>query len=131
MLLPFRRSSRRSTRAHRAWEVDALLSPLSPVVREVLRPWLLLPTDLRRWPPPDTFEPQRLPIDAADQTRQTARKLLRDELRAIRQTLDLPPHALSGLTRNGLLAAHGARLRELEGWLWPFYAAREIKRMIA
>src|SRR6185437_12598245 len=41
MLLPFRRSSRRSTRAHRAWEVDSLLSPLSPVVREVLRPWLL------------------------------------------------------------------------------------------
>ncbi len=57
--------------------------------------------------------------------------LLREELRAIRQTLDMPPEALSGLTRNGLLAAHGLRLRQLERWLWPFYTAREIKRLIA
>ena len=103
-------------------------------MRDALRRWLLLPTDLRRWPPPETFSEQRLPIspaEADDQTRSTARTLLREELRAIRQTLDLPPHALSGLTRNGLLAAHGLRLRQLEGWLWPFYAAREITRLIA
>jgi len=134
MLLPFRRSSRRSTRAHRAWEVEVILSTLSPVVRNVLRRWLLLPTDLRRWPPPETFSERRCPIDAAeagDQPRLTASTLLREELRAIRQTLDLPPNAVSGLTRNGLLAAHGARLRQLEGWLWPFYAAREITRLIA
>ena len=117
MLLPFRRASR-SARGYtrRAWEVEVVLSPLSPVVRDVLRPWLLLPTDLRRWPPPETFEPRRLPIshqEANDQTRPTASKLLRDELRAIRQTLDLPPETLSGLTRNGLLAAHGALLRQL------------------
>ena len=127
MLLPFRRSAR----SRRAWEVDALLSPLSPLVRDALRLWLLLPTDLRRWPYPDTFLEQRLPIDARDQSRPTACTLLREELRAIRQTLDLPPDALSGLTRNGLLAAHGARLRQVEGWLWPFYAAREITHLIA
>ena len=139
MLLPFRRSSRsalggRSSSARRAWEVDALLSPLSPLVRDLLRPWLLLPTDPHRWPPPETFSERRFSIsqeEADDQTRPTASKLLREELRAIRQTLDLPPDALSGLTRNGLLAAHGLRLRQLEGWFWPFYAAREIRRMIA
>ena len=134
MLLPFRRSTRPTTsRAQRTWEVDSLLSTLSPLTSDLLRPWLLLPTDLRRWPPPETFSEQRLPFDAqaADQTRPTACTLLREELRAIRQTLDLPPHALSGLTRNGLLAAHGARLRQLESWLWPFYAAREITRLIA
>ncbi|HLW03844.1 MAG TPA: hypothetical protein VKT82_34675 [Ktedonobacterales bacterium] len=135
MLLPFRRSARSAQGyTRRAWEVDALLSPLSPVVRDLLRPWLLAPTDLRRWPPPDTFEAQRWPIspeEADDQSRPTASTLLREELRAIRQTLDLPSNTLSGLTRNGLLAAHGVRLRQLERWLWPFYAAREIKRMIA
>ncbi len=92
------------------------------------------PTNPRRWAPPETFEPRRWaisPEEAADHSRPTACKLLRDELRAIRQTLDMPPEALSGLTRNGLLAAHGLRLRQLERWLWPFYAAREIKRMIA
>ena len=135
MLLPFRRSAR-SARGYtrRAWEVDAVLSPLSPQVRDLLRPWLLLPTDPKRWPPPETFEERRWPIDtqeADDQSRPTACKLLHEELRAIRQTLDLPPDALSGLTRNGLLAAHGLRLRQLERWLWPFYAAREIKRLIA
>ena len=135
MLLPFRRSTRPTTsRAQRTWEVDVILSPLSPIVRGALRPWLLLPTDLRRWPPPDPFSQQGWPrskAEAAAQSRATARTLLREELRAIRQTLDLPPDALSGLARNGLLAAHGARLRELEQWLWPFYAAREITRMIA
>ncbi len=139
MVLPFRRSSRSAqgvaaSLARRAWEVEALLSPLSPIVRDALRPWLLAPTNPRRWPPPETFEPRRWaisPEEAADHSRPTACKLLRDELRAIRQTLDMPPEALSGLTRNGLLAAHGLRLRQLERWLWPFYAAREIKRMIA
>ena len=135
MVFPFRRSIRPAQRAAlRAWEVEVVLSPLSPIVRNALRPWLLAPTDPRRWPPPDTFEERRGPIsprEAADHSRPTASQLLRDELKAIRQTLDLPPHALSGLTRNGLLAAHGLRLRQLEGWLWPFYAAKEIKRMIA
>jgi hypothetical protein len=57
--------------------------------------------------------------------------MVEKELRAIRQTLDLPPDALSGLTRNGLLTVHAIRLRQLEHWLWPFYTAREIKRLIA
>jgi hypothetical protein len=134
MRLPFRRWSRSASGyARRAWEVEVVLFPLSPLVRETWRPWLLASTDPRRWPPPETCSERRWPIDAgeaADHTRPTARTLLREELRAIRQTLDLPPDALSGLTRNGLLAAHGIRLRQVEGWLWPFYAAREIKRMI-
>ena len=135
MVLPFRRSVRPAQRAAlRAWEVDVVLSPLSPVVRDALRPWLLAPTDPRRWPPPDTFEERRWPIDASEadnQSRPTACTRLYEELRALRQTLDLPPDALSGLTRNGLLAAHGLRLRQIERWLWPFYAAREIKRLTA
>jgi len=121
-------------RAQRAWEVEAMLSTLSPAVQDALRAWLLAPTDPTRWPPPDTFAERRWPIDAAeadDQTRSTASGLLRKELKAMRQTLDLPPDALSGLTRNGLLTVHGIRLRQLERWLWPFYAAREITRLIA
>jgi hypothetical protein len=135
MALPFRRSPRSlSSAAQREWEVQALLSSLSPLVQEALYDWLLQPTDPRRWPPPDTFDPQRRPIgpdEMEDGQRPTASRLLRKELRAILQTLDLPLDALSGLTRNGLLTVHAIRLRQLERWLWPFYAAREIKRMIA
>jgi hypothetical protein len=58
-------------------------------------------------------------------------RLLREELQALRQTLDFPPEALSGLTRNGLLTVHGIRLRQLEGWLWPSGAAWQIRRLIA
>ena len=74
MSLPFRRSPRAAQRAYgaprlsvpalsqRAWEVEVVLSPLHPLVRDALRPWLLRPTDLHRWPPPDSFSPQRAPI---------------------------------------------------------------------
>jgi hypothetical protein len=58
-------------------------------------------------------------------------KLLRGELNAIRQTLDFPPEAMSGLTRNGLLTMHAIRLRQLEGWIWPCLAARTIRQTIA
>jgi hypothetical protein len=137
MALPFRRSPRplfgkNSPRAQRHWEVQVLLSTLHPAVRSALQAWLLGPTDPERWPPPDTIDTQRAPISEAergDGQRPTASRLLRAELRAIRHTLDLPPDALSGLTRNGLLTVHAIRLRQLEHWLWPFYAAREIKRL--
>ena len=93
------------------------------------------PTDLRRWQPPARFSSQRQPInpDDLDQDDWLASicKLLRDELNAIRQTLDFPPEAMSGLTRNGLLTMHAIRLRQLEGWLWPRLAAWEIKKLIA
>jgi len=114
--------------------VDALLSSLSPLVRAALAAWLLAPTDLNRWPPPDTFSHRRLPFaweELSGQHRSTWCDLLLKELRAIRQTLDFPPEALSGLTRNGLLTVHAMRLRQLEGWLWPAGAARAIKQMIA
>ncbi len=121
------------TFARRVWEVQALLCTLDPTVREALSAWLIAPTDPQRWPPPDTFERRRRPLraDEMDGQRPTASRLLCKELRAIRQTLDLPPEAASRLTRNGLLIVHAIRLRQLERWLWPFYAAREIKRLIA
>ncbi len=142
MSLPFRRTQGAAdalTRsafslAQRRWAVEALLCTLTPEVQHALAPWLLAPTNLKRWPPPTTFEPRRLPFDpeaGRGQSHTTLCDWLYDELKAIRQTLDLPPEALSGLTRNGLLVAHGIRLRQLEGWLWPRWAARHIRRMIA
>lgn len=58
-------------------------------------------------------------------------KLLREELSAIRQTLDFPPEAISGLTRNGLLTMHAVRLCQVERWLCPVQATRTINNMIA
>ena len=118
----------------RQWEVLALLSTLSPLVREALYAWLIAPTDLNLWPPPVSFSRRRAPIDwddVAEDVLPTCGRLLLDELRAIRQTLDFPPEALSGLTRNGLLIAHAIRLRQLERWLCAPSAARQIRRLIA
>ncbi len=144
MALPFRRSNQGdegaptcsfSSPMQRLWEVQVVLCTLSPEVREALFVWLFNPTDLRRWQPPARFSRQRQPInpDDLDQDDWLASicKLLRDELNAIRQTLDFPPEAMSGLTRNGLLTVHAIRLRQLEGWLWPRLAAWEIKKLIA
>jgi len=145
MALPFRRARGGSgeegapvcsaaSPAQRCWEVQALLCSLSPEVQQALGAWLLGPTDLRRWPPPAKFEHQRLPFAWAhlrDCSQDERARLLREELQVLRQTLDFPPEALSGLTRNGLLTVHGIRLRQLEGWLWPRGAARQIRRMIA
>lgn len=146
MPLPFRRLPRsaqdpwaapicsRPSPTQRKWEVAALLSSLSPLVRDALNEWLLAPTDLNRWPPPATFQHQRSPLsweETRDQPPSTACRLLCDELKVIRQTLDFPPEAMSGLTRNGLLTVHGVRLRQLERWLWPVSVAWEIKKLIA
>jgi hypothetical protein len=139
MPLPFRRSPRSpegkdSAFAQRKWMVEALLSTLSWQVYDALYGWLLEPTDLTRWPPPETFSARReplLPEEYWDQSADTACELLFKELRAIRQTLDLPPEALSGLTRNGLLTVHAIRLRQLEWRLWPGFTARKIREMIA
>ena len=117
----------------RAWEVAALLSSLSPEVREALFLWLLTPTDYNRWPPP-VFQKYRQPLSWREKRGASKGKgiaLLFEELRATRQTLDFPPQALSGLTRNGLLTVHGIRLRQLERWLHPREAARAIREMIA
>ena len=142
MALPFRRSNQgdqgapvcsASSPMQRLWEVQVLLCSLSPEVREAHFMWLLAPTDLRRWPPPANFSHQRSaigPDEVDDEPLVSACKLLRKELNAIRQTLDFPPQALSGLTRNGLLAVHGIRLLQLERWLWPICAVREINRLI-
>jgi hypothetical protein len=118
----------------REWQVGVLLSRLSPVVRAALCAWLLAPTDLNRWPPPEHFHHQRLPIrpeEQRGQPRSTACHLLYQELKVIRQTLDMPPQVLSVMTHNGLLAVHAIRLQQLERWLWPPDAARQIHRLIA
>ncbi len=97
--------------------------------------WLFNPTDLRRWQPPARFNSRRQPIslDELDQDDwlASACTLLREELSVICQTLDFPPEAMSGLTRNGLLTMHAIRLRQLERWPWPRLAARKITQMIA
>ncbi len=140
--LPFRREQEGDEGGHRAtepsakqraWEVAALLSSLSPEVREALSAWLLAPTDYNRWPPPPVFRKMREPLSWREKQGASKGKglaLLFEELRAMRQTLDFPPQALSGLTRNGLLTVHGIRLRQLEGWLCPREAARAIREMI-
>ncbi len=146
MAFPFRRSSGFSRKEdgapvssftspmQRLWEVQVLLCSLSPLVREALFLWLLAPTNLHRWPPPTTFQQQRAPIsqeEVGDDLLANSVMLLREELSAIRQTLDFPPEAMSGLTRNGLLTMHAVRLRQVEGWLWPVQAASLIQQMIA
>jgi len=145
MLLPFRRLPRPLPQgqpaplvptpetAPRQWMVEALLSTLSPQVRQALHAWLLAPTDPRRWPPPETFSLRRFrlrPEEYWNHPQATAVRLLREELRALRYTLDLPPEAISGLARNGLLSMHAIRLRQLEWRLWPRLAARAIRQMI-
>jgi hypothetical protein len=114
--------------------VRAVLSLLSLEVGEALYTWLLAPTDPQRWPPPETFSARLFPLrreEYWDQPPAVACRLVRDELRALRHTLDLPPEAISGLARNGLLIAHAMRLRQLEWRLWPRFTARQIKRLIA
>ncbi len=146
MASPFRRSSHPSqgiwdaplcsapTPEVRKWRVGVILCSLSPLVREALEKWLLEPTDLNRWPPPDSFSHRRYPLqwwELAGQTLDDIRNLLLEELRVIRQTIDFPPEALSGLTHNGLLIVHGIRLRQLERWLQPEGVAQEINGLIA
>jgi hypothetical protein len=111
-----------------------LLCPLPASIRHLLLDWLLDPTDPRRWPTPNSVPERRLPFAASDvqsKTRKDYYKLLRDELAAIRHTLDFPPEVMSGLTRYGVLVAHGARLRQLAGAMPPRMAEEEMKQMIA
>ena len=143
MALPFRRSNQDdgapvcsfSSPMQRLWEVQVVLCTLSPEVHDTLFLWLFNPTDLRHWQPPARFTARRQPISPdeldADDWLASVCTLLREELSVIRQTLDFPPEAMSGLTRNGLLTMHAIRLRQLERWLWPRLAARKIKQMIA
>jgi hypothetical protein len=58
----------------------------------------------------------------------TACDLRLEELRVIRQPLDFPPEAMSGLSRNGLLTMHAIRLRQLEAFLGPARTVRRIKK---
>ncbi len=100
----------------RQWQVQAMLCTLEPAIRALLTNWLLEPARpawLRHAP---AFSRRLLPFDAPTCWRNglpTLRKDLYEELLACWQTLDAPPETLSGLTRNGLIAAHGARLRQL------------------
>lgn len=118
----------------RECHVIFLLCTLHADVRKALLDWLIDSTDLRRWPPPASFSSRRFPFaesDLRDKARPDYSKLLRDELSVIRQTLDFPPQALSGLTRYGLLVAHAIRLRQIIGAMSPKAAEQEIKHMVA
>jgi len=101
----------------REWQARASLHPLSRFLRWVLLDWLLEPTDLALWPPSASWARVRVPFlpgSLGHKSDDVVIDLVREELAALRQTLDLPPQKLSGLVRNGLLAAHGRRLRQLE-----------------
>ncbi len=111
-----------------------LLCTLPASVRHLLLDWLLDPTDLRRWPAPNSLPERCAPFAASDvqgKTRAAYRKLLRDELAAIRHALDFPPEVLSGLTRYGVLVARGARPRQLVGAMPPRAAEQELQKLIA
>lgn len=100
----------------REWQVQSLLSAVPPDLRLFLTSWLLTPARsgwLRDAPP---MQRRRLPfsneaLDACDLF--DRRALLCQEIQACWQTMEAPAHWLSGLSRNGLLVAHGARLRQL------------------
>ncbi len=104
----------------REWQASATLHPLSRCLRGLLAPWLNAPTDLALWPPPSSCAHFRFPFLPGSLGRKSddeAVDLVGKELAALRQTLDMPPGQISGLVRNGLLAAHGRRLRQLEDHL--------------
>ncbi len=122
----------------REWEVSVILCSLPPKVKQALLAWLIAPTD-PGWPRPESFSRSRLPFTEAE-LRQPARPwparaskagenaetrfpqagqaegqpmLLWDEVKAIRQTLDMPLEELHGIARDLLLVAHGTRLRQV------------------
>ncbi len=114
--------------------ITFLLCTLPNAIRAALLDWLLDPTDLSRWPPPPRFHFWRLPLAEADLCNKLPEeyaRLLRDELSAIRQTLDFPPQALSGIIRYGLLVVQGIRLRQIVWAMGPALAERQIKQIIA
>ena len=110
-----------------------LLSSLPGAIRALLLDWLLDPSDLRRWPPSSSVPTRRLFFAAGDLLNKTAEDyyaLTRDELASIRETLDFPSEVLSGFTRNCLLVAHRARLRQLVEVMQPAVAERAFKKLI-
>lgn len=146
MRMPFIRPLRRASWSPTEWagpidgytlrecHVLFLLCTLPASIHAVLLDWLLDPTDLRRWPAPNGLPERCSPFAASamqGKTREDYRKLLRDELAAIRHALDFPPEVLSGLTRYGVLVARGARLRQLVGAMPPSAAEEEMQQMIA
>jgi hypothetical protein len=118
----------------RECHITFLLCSLPNAIRAALLDWLLDPTDLHRWPPPPRFHFWRLPLPEADLCNKLPEeyaKLLRDELSVIRQTLDFPPQALSGIIRYGLVVVHGIRLRQIVWAMGPALAERQVKQIIA
>lgn len=99
----------------RAGHGNVILGSLSSLVRHALTDGLLAPTDLNRWPPPDRCAQWRSPLQGWETHRQTVASMLdwlRDDLWIIRQPVDFPPEARSGLTINGLWGVQGRRLRQ-------------------
>ncbi len=114
----------------REWEVSVILCSLPPVIRQALARWLIAPTD-PRWPRPDEFSRHLLPFTERDlrQPIKPLPTLFFDEIKAIRQTLDMPLDTLHGITRDLLLVTHGTRLRQLVAALGEPRALQEIETM--
>ncbi|HEY7357241.1 MAG TPA: hypothetical protein VH590_12270 [Ktedonobacterales bacterium] len=137
----------------REWEVGVILCSLPPAIRQALLAWLVAPTDGRwpapsaagacgcrapalsaspRAPAPESFSRQRAAF-APGELRQPVRPLptlLFDEVKAIRQTLDMSLDALDGITREMLLVAHGTRLRQVSAALGERCALGEIEALL-
>jgi hypothetical protein len=117
----------------RECHVTFLLCTLPTTIRAALLDWLLDFTDHYRWPPLSKFWFWRLPLAESDLRGKTPDEysdLLQKGLRAIRQTLDFPPQALSGIIRYGLLVVHGIRLRQIVWAMSPRAAEAAIKKLI-
>ncbi len=114
----------------REWEVAVILSAQKRLIADGLRDWLEAPTDRQRWPAPTSFPAARAPFSEEEvaQPEKPLPDLLYDEIKAIRQTLDFPIEVFCGISRNALLAMHGARLRALVERLGLRRALAELAR---
>jgi hypothetical protein len=105
----------------REWEVGVILCSLPLAIRKALVGWLLAPTDRQRRAPFAAGEPR--------EPAETLRERFRADFSAICRTLDMPLEALHGISRDTLLVAHGARLRQLAEALGERLALQEIVMM--
>ncbi|HEU5368008.1 MAG TPA: hypothetical protein VFU69_06075 [Ktedonobacterales bacterium] len=114
----------------REWETAVVLSAQERLIAEALRDWLEAPTDHQRWPEATSFPSVCAPFADAELAQPEAQPLawLHDEIKSIRQTLDFPIEAFCGISRDVLLAMHGARLRALVRRLGLKRALSEIAR---
>ena len=114
----------------REWEVAVILCSQVREIEAALRDWLEGPTDHQRWPWPARLDSQRPRFLVGELAKplDTLLDLFYEEIKAIRQTLDMPFAAFGGINRDVLLAMHGQRLRWLVRRLGVKHALGEIAR---